>query len=101
MVVAHRRQILARPDKFVLFETVADTQRSHAENKLYLMLHFEGSRLYEKNLGVIEAYFKLAVGFNLLAFNNHRTQTAEARLNVQNFFSVEKRKRVSKDHMRR
>lgn len=73
MVAAHRRQVLARPDKFVLFETVADIARARSESKLCLMFHFEGSRLYEKNLDMIEVYFKLGVRFNLLAFNNHNS----------------------------
>lgn len=73
MVAAHRRQVLSQPDKFVLFETMADIDRARHEDKLCIMFHFEGSRSYERNIDMIEVFFQLGVRFNLLAFNNHNS----------------------------
>ena len=73
MVADHRRQVLAQPDDFVLFETLSDLERARSEEKLCLMFHFEGSRVYERNLDMIEMFFRLGVRFNLLAFNNQNS----------------------------
>ena len=70
MVADHRHQVLSQPDKFVLFETMADLARARRDGKLCLMFHFEGTRPFERNLEMVAIYFKLGIRFTLLAFNN-------------------------------
>jgi membrane dipeptidase len=68
--IAHARaDILSQPDELVLAESVADIDRARAEGKLAVGLHVEGSRLFERDLAVIEAYYKLGVRFCHPVFN--------------------------------
>lgn len=68
--IAHARaDILARPDELVLAESVADIDRARVEGKLAVGLHVEGSRLFERDLALIEAYYKLGVRFCHPVFN--------------------------------
>lgn len=69
-VAAIRRQVLDNADAYVLVETVADVQRAKAEDKLAIALHFEGTRCFERNLDMIEAFYQLGVRHTLIAFNN-------------------------------
>lgn len=69
MVASHRKQVLDRAEDFVLVESIDDIDRAERENKLAIMFHFEGTRLLERNLDMIEAYFKLGIRANLLVFN--------------------------------
>ena len=78
MVASHRAQVLARPEQFVLVENVKDIHRALEEDKLALMFHFEGSRVYERNIDMIETFFRLGVRFNLLAFNQGNSAGAGA-----------------------
>lgn len=64
-----RADILAAPDRLVLAETVADVRRAKAEGKLGVGLHVEGSRLLERDLHMIEAYYRLGVRFCHPVFN--------------------------------
>ncbi|MBO6638525.1 MAG: membrane dipeptidase [Roseitalea sp.] len=70
MVASHRRQVIDRSDRLVLFKTLGDLDRARAEGKLCVMFHFEGSRPYERNIDMIGVFFDLGIRFNLLAFNN-------------------------------
>jgi membrane dipeptidase len=66
---AARRSILAAPDKFRLVESIGDASAAQAEGTLGIVLHFEGTRCFERNLDTIEAFYKLGVRHTLLAFN--------------------------------
>ncbi len=68
-VASARREVLSQPDKYVLVESVDDVCRAKTENKLAVAFHFEGWRCIERNLDMIETYYKLGVRHNLLAFN--------------------------------
>jgi membrane dipeptidase len=68
--IAHARaDILSGPDELVLAESVAEIDRARSEGKLAVGLHIEGSRLFERDLAVIEAYYKLGVRFCHPVFN--------------------------------
>jgi membrane dipeptidase len=66
---AARRAIRASPELFRLVESVADVATAKAENRLGVILHFEGTRCFERNLDMIEAFYRLGVRHTLLAFN--------------------------------
>jgi membrane dipeptidase len=52
-----------------LAESVADIQAARRAGDLAVLLHFEGTRCFERNLDLIEAFYRLGVRHNLLAFN--------------------------------
>ncbi len=66
---AARSHILAHPDRYVLVETVSDIRRAKAAGKLAVGLHFEGTRVLERDLSLIEVYYKLGIRQSILAFN--------------------------------
>lgn len=68
-VAAARRRILSDPEHLLLVHTVADVGRAKASGRLAVLLHFEGTRCFERNLDMIEAFFHLGVRHTLLAFN--------------------------------
>ena len=70
LVAWARGHLLAHTDKYVLAETVDDILKAQGEGKLAIVLQFEGMRCFERNLDMIEAYYKLGVRQTLLAFNN-------------------------------
>jgi membrane dipeptidase len=68
-VAAARQEVLSRRDELVLVETVDDVDRARTEGKLAVAFHFEGTRCFERNLDVVESFYKLGVRHTLLAFN--------------------------------
>jgi len=68
-LAAVRAQVLREPACYVLVETADDVLAAKAQGKLALGLHFEGTRLLERDLNLIEVYYKLGVRHCLLAFN--------------------------------
>lgn len=52
-----------------LAESVADIEVARRAGDLAVLLHFEGTRCFERNLDLIEAFYRLGVRHNLLAFN--------------------------------
>ena len=68
--IAHARtDILSRPEELILAESVADIDRARVQGKLAVGLHVEGSRLLERDIAVIEAYYKLGIRFCHPVFN--------------------------------
>lgn len=68
-IAAVRRQILHDPRRYVLVERLSDITEAKRSGQLALTLHFEGTRCFERNLDLVEAYFRLGVRHALLAFN--------------------------------
>ena len=64
-----RRQILSRPDRYVLVNTVDDILAAKRDRKLAVGLHLEGFRCLERDLSLIETYYKLGVRFVHPIFN--------------------------------
>ncbi len=52
-----------------LVESVAGIAAARQAGDLAVLLHFEGTRCFERNLDLIEAFYRLGVRHNLLAFN--------------------------------
>ena len=67
-VAAARKRIRADPS-LVFVETVGDILAAKKSGKLAVTLHFEGTRCFERSLGVVEPFFRLGVRHTLLAFN--------------------------------
>lgn len=67
-VATARRRIQATPGAR-LAESVAQIEQARRAGELAVLLHFEGTRCFERNLDLIEAFYRLGVRHNLLAFN--------------------------------
>ena len=68
-VAAVRRQVLANPAQLILVESIDDVHRAKASGRLAITFHFEGTRCFERNLDLVEPFFRLGVKHTLLAFN--------------------------------
>lgn len=68
--VAAVRNTLLALDHVLLCESVDDVKAAKASNRLGVLLHFEGTRCFERNLHMVEAFYKLGIRQTLLAFNN-------------------------------
>lgn len=69
LTAAARRHIFSRPDELQLVTSVEDALAAKRDGKLGVALHFEGTRCFERNLDMIEAFYALGVRHTLLAFN--------------------------------
>jgi len=67
-VAAIRRQLRSTPGAR-LAESLADIEAARAAGLLAVTLHFEGTRCFERNLDLVEAFYRLGVRHTLLAFN--------------------------------
>jgi membrane dipeptidase len=65
-----RQYLLGHSDRYVLVETIDDALSAQTAGKLGVSLQFEGTRCFERNLDLVELYYKLGVRQTILAFNN-------------------------------
>jgi membrane dipeptidase len=70
LVAWARSYLLSKPDRYRLVERVEDVLEAKRQGLLGVGLHFEGTRCLERNLDMVEAFYKLGVRQNILAFNN-------------------------------
>ncbi len=69
--VAETRAALAgMSDQVTLCESASAVRQARSEGKLAVLLHFEGTRCFERRLDMVEVFYKLGVKHTLLAFNN-------------------------------
>lgn len=68
-VAGVRRQIAGMGDTAVLCESVTDIEAARASGRLAVLLHFEGTRCFERNLDLVEIFYRLGIKHALLAFN--------------------------------
>lgn len=68
-IAAARRDIDAHPDRLLLAETVDDVRRAKAEGRLAVGLHVEGCRLLERDVAMVEVYYRLGIRFCHPVFN--------------------------------
>jgi membrane dipeptidase len=69
LVAAARKHVLSRPGELHLVLSIDDVRAAHREGQLAVAFHFEGTRCFERNLDMIEAFYALGVRHTLLAFN--------------------------------
>lgn len=70
LVAWARNYLLSKPDRYRLVERIDDVFEAKRQGRLGVGLHFEGTRCLERNLNMVEAFYKLGVRQNILAFNN-------------------------------
>jgi membrane dipeptidase len=57
------------PDLLMLIESVEDIRRAKADEKLGVILHFQTCSPFERDLGLIEVFYRLGVRVALLTYN--------------------------------
>lgn len=57
------------PDELLLIESVNDIQRAKAEGKLGVMLHFQSCSPFERDLNLVEVFYRLGARVALLTYN--------------------------------
>ena len=62
-------RIRALPNELLLIESVDDIRQAKAEGKLGVMLHFQTCSPFERDLNLIEVFYRLGVRVALLAYN--------------------------------
>lgn len=69
-MIAHlRRWLAARPDEYVLVETVADIERARGEGKLGITFDMEGMNGIADQVSLVPLYYDLGVRWTLIAYN--------------------------------
>ena len=68
-IARHRAYVLARPERFVLVERADDISRAKAEGRLAIGFHFQGTEPVQRNLEMVEVYYKLGIRQMLIAYN--------------------------------
>jgi membrane dipeptidase len=69
-LAAARNHILARPERYVLADSVADIRRAGREGKSAINFHFQGTNSLLGDLDMVSAYRRLGIGHMLLAYNS-------------------------------
>jgi membrane dipeptidase len=65
-----RRELRDRSTALQPIHSVQDVEIARATGKLGVVLHFEGTRCFERNLDLVELFYALGIRQTLLAFNN-------------------------------
>ena len=69
MLAQERRFFLNQNDKYVLVESAEDILRAQKEGKLAIGFHFQGSLPVDRDVALVELYYKLGVRHMLMAYN--------------------------------
>jgi membrane dipeptidase len=68
-----RRQLREREERMVLVRRVSDIELARGTNRLGIILHFEGTRCFERDPSVIELFYDLGIRQTLIAFNKQNS----------------------------
>ncbi|MEO1190969.1 MAG: membrane dipeptidase [Pseudomonadota bacterium] len=68
-IAKERRFFAANSDRYQVVETAGDIPAAKAAGKLAIGFHFQGTRPVEKDLGLVEVYYRLGIRHMLLAYN--------------------------------
>lgn len=68
-----RRLVAERQDEFLLLERARDAVDAKEQGKLAIGFHFQGTTPFERDLGLVEVFYRLGVRHALMAYNqkNH------------------------------
>jgi membrane dipeptidase len=68
-----RRELRARANRLALVKDLADIGSARASGRLGVILHFEGTRCFEPDPGVIELFYDLGIRQTLIASNQQNS----------------------------
>jgi len=71
MLAHFRRWISARPDEYLLIETVEDIERARATGRLAIGFDIEGANGIADQISLISLYYDLGVRWMLMAYNRN------------------------------
>ena len=69
LIAKERDYFLKHSDKYLLVQQSQDIARARSENKLAIIIHFQGTDPLEGSLAMVETYYQLGVRHMLLAYN--------------------------------
>jgi len=64
-----RSYFLAHPDDYVLVDSAADVAAAKAAGKLAIVFGFQGTLPFERDVGLVEVFYRLGVRQALMAYN--------------------------------
>ncbi len=70
-VAAARAWVRAHAEDYVLVEHIDDIEAACIGGRMAVCFHLEGTRCFERNLDIVDAYYALGVRHALLAFNQN------------------------------
>ncbi len=68
-LAAARKAIEGEPERFAFAESIADVEAARAAGKLAVGLHLEGTQPLERNIEMVEVYYRMGVRFCHPVFN--------------------------------
>jgi membrane dipeptidase len=68
-----RRQLREREEHMMLVRRVPDIELARRANRLGIILHFEGTRCFERDPSVVELFYDLGIRQTLIAFNKQNS----------------------------
>ncbi len=68
-----RRQLREREDRMLLVRRVSDIELARSTGRLGIILHFEGTRCFERDPSVVELFYDLGIRQTLIAFNKQNS----------------------------
>lgn len=69
LIAKRRRELLSRPDRYRLCYSVEDIEAARAGDLMAIVFHFQGTHPFERNLDLIEPFYRLGIRQALLAYN--------------------------------
>jgi len=71
MLAAFRRWLAARPQDYLLIDSVADIERARASSRLGVLFDIEGGAALQGDVGAVSEYYRLGVRWMLIAYNRN------------------------------
>jgi membrane dipeptidase len=69
MLAHFRRWLLARPDDYLLVQSIEDVERAKASGRLGVLFDIEGANAIDDQLSMVQLYYDLGVRWMLIAYN--------------------------------
>lgn len=69
MLAHFRRWLLARPDEYLLIQSVDDVERAKSTGRLGIFFDIEGANAIDDQLSMVQLYYDLGVRWMLIAYN--------------------------------
>lgn len=73
MLASFRRWIGARPEEYLLVESVADMETARASGRLGVLFDIEGGAALHDQLALVQMYYDLGVRWMLIAYNQNNS----------------------------
>ena len=68
-----RRELNEREDRMVLVRRISDIELARSTDRLGIILHFEGTRCFERDPAVIELFYEIGIRQTLIVFNKQNS----------------------------